>query len=542
MTCTCLSFYRKPSFGFGIFYTLLTFCWCGLTFLIFFNLLLRILINILSKFKSNLCQILFKLNHYLSYKRNSINTGLSYTKKNTSYKTGSSVLSFRKDNKRRISIGVTYKLEHKRFISEQHFNCKNIKGENVDKHFHDIPWYLKPTVISDFNKDNVQLYPTSIEQANTVLTDVSNYTSKLKRKGSANIDDWIKINSSYKETIKGRYLVLKKFDNQVIASIPQSDKALREVFLYIMYYILKKYPYVFKLVNINNRIHIYNCITDRKYNISSIENLTKLNISRILTLNLAEDFNILELGSEDKWYLTATISCCAIGWYPCERIGWDLVSLHRQAPKWEFGKGAYAKSYATALHVHVKHDKLMHRDTIFFANSNDFFLPLNVFNEIDTKNIVGTTIGCRPQDVYLRREHQMFFRLPKTNAILFTVHTYVQDITTLDITDLLALRKHALYLKDEIKIYFNKFYNYKEEALSRKDLQEFKNLKEMDFNYQDWLDIQLLINECDTKYEDILSQIAILENNIEYFKTFVDYHQVNRWLPILNYYIAKNVM
>lgn len=43
MTCFSLSFYRKPSFGFGIQYFVLTLCGCGLTILIHFNILLGFL-------------------------------------------------------------------------------------------------------------------------------------------------------------------------------------------------------------------------------------------------------------------------------------------------------------------------------------------------------------------------------------------------------------------------------------------------------------------------------------------------------------------
>nr|YP_009240964.1 hypothetical protein [Cairneyella variabilis]AMK08993.1 hypothetical protein [Cairneyella variabilis] len=46
VTCFSLSFYRKPSFRFRIKYIILTFCWCGLTFFVYFYILLRFLINL----------------------------------------------------------------------------------------------------------------------------------------------------------------------------------------------------------------------------------------------------------------------------------------------------------------------------------------------------------------------------------------------------------------------------------------------------------------------------------------------------------------
>jgi hypothetical protein len=44
-----------------------------------------------------------------------------------------------------------------------------------------------------------------------------------------------------------------------------------------------------------------------------------------------------------------------------------------------------------------------------------------------------------PSEIYIRRERQTFNRLPISDAILFTVHTYITPLTSLDDKDLAAL-------------------------------------------------------------------------------------------------------
>jgi hypothetical protein len=53
--------------------------------------------------------------------------------------------------------------------------------------------------------------------------------------------------------------------------------------------------------------------------------------------------------------------------------------------------------------------------------------------------IIGKTVGFRYEDICVRRELQTAIRLPKSQAILFTVKTFVDPLTSLTDEELLVL-------------------------------------------------------------------------------------------------------
>ena len=58
-----------------------------------------------------------------------------------------------------------------------------------------------------------------------------------------------------------------------------------------------------------------------------------------------------------------------------------------------------------------------------------------------------------PSDIHVRRERQTFVRLPRTNAILFTVRTYMRPLTSLDDEELAAVVDIAGRWSDDLAVY-----------------------------------------------------------------------------------------
>lgn len=316
-------------------------------------------------------------------------------------------------------------------------------------HFNDIPLFLMPTVTSKFNKNGNQSSPTYIEEADSVLTPIASYSTKMKNAGPVDINNIIKINASYKNHIKIREHLWYNRRGEITQYKPGTLEAWQEFTKYILAIAVNKYPYVFKIEMLNNnKKYFHNLITGLNYDISNIDDLSIDKIFKILTLNFIEDFNLLSPEGVDEdltWYLKGTISSCAIGWHPRERIGWEISTLHNKAPYWEEGNGSFAKAYAKAFAQNCIGSLVFDRDSMFFANSSEFYLPENIF-KTRGNNIIGISPGFRAKDVYLRREYQIFFRVPKTNCIFFVVKTYSQDLTTLNFNDLKALEGKGSFL------------------------------------------------------------------------------------------------
>lgn len=57
------------------------------------------------------------------------------------------------------------------------------------------------------------------------------------------------------------------------------------------------------------------------------------------------------------------------------------------------------------------------------------------------------------KDLIVRRERQTFMRLEKTNAVLFTVRTYIRPMTELRGEEIKALRSQILGWEEEVRLY-----------------------------------------------------------------------------------------
>lgn len=80
------------------------------------------------------------------------------------------------------------------------------------------------------------------------------------------------------------------------------------------------------------------------------------------------------------------------------------------------------------------------------------YLPKHEVKSPLTKDI-GVKVGYRFKDLYLRRELQTFFRLPKSGHIVFSVRTFIQPLNTLSINDLKSLESLALKYSPEVSMY-----------------------------------------------------------------------------------------
>lgn len=58
-----------------------------------------------------------------------------------------------------------------------------------------------------------------------------------------------------------------------------------------------------------------------------------------------------------------------------------------------------------------------------------------------------------PNDIYVRRERQTFTRLEKTNAVLFTVRTYMEKLVDMEATETEALGKQVRGWEGEMAKY-----------------------------------------------------------------------------------------
>jgi len=85
--------------------------------------------------------------------------------------------------------------------------------------------------------------------------------------------------------------------------------------------------------------------------------------------------------------------------------------------------------------------------------SNVFIQTTSVYFQDKPEAIPEDSTLLKAADLTVRRERQTFTRLPKSNAVLFTVKTYMTPLAELGDAELLALRSQLWGWEEEIKCY-----------------------------------------------------------------------------------------
>ncbi|KAK6595230.1 mannosyl transferase [Botrytis cinerea] len=245
----------------------------------------------------------------------------------------------------------------------------------------------------------------------------------LKRLDKSN---WLTIDSTYLPEHELRASLLETHGPCVLQVLPPAVPATYELLEMVIEFLLDRYPDDFSLVDENT---ILNKLTGETSIIGSkcenpLETATRL---------CMEDFNILlqDPSEEDgEWNLMASATLFPAGWKLQERIGSSMAVLHRPVPGWKEKLGKSVNRYFT----HLTPRTCMERSNIFIQTT-----PI-LFQDIPEAP-PSPSFPLTPSDIYVRRERQTFTRLPKSNAVLFTVRTYMEKLVDQNIADMEAMAK-----------------------------------------------------------------------------------------------------
>ncbi|MBK5925800.1 heme-dependent oxidative N-demethylase family protein [Rhodobaculum claviforme] len=108
--------------------------------------------------------------------------------------------------------------------------------------------------------------------------------------------------------------------------------------------------------------------------------------------------------------LTGAILCFPAGWSLDEKIGHPLTRIHTPVPEYDAGLAARVQRLFDGIHV----DRPMWRANVLAYADADLFTP-------------AREGAPRPRPVgpapYVRSERQCLVRLPRTRAVVFSIHT-----------------------------------------------------------------------------------------------------------------------
>lgn len=142
----------------------------------------------------------------------------------------------------------------------------------------------------------------------------------------------------------------------------------------------------------------------------------------LVTLGKAvqEDICILQKQG-DEHVLTAAVLCFPAGWTLAEKGGRALSHIHAPVDVYDDTMARRVQRMFNA----VRSDSPLWRNNYLHYDNADLFQPL-------TEAEAATRRTCtNPQTApYIRAERQSILRLPKTQALVFSIHTYVAKAQT----------------------------------------------------------------------------------------------------------------
>ncbi|KAH7109839.1 hypothetical protein B0J11DRAFT_448750 [Dendryphion nanum] len=239
--------------------------------------------------------------------------------------------------------------------------------------------------------------------------------------------EWLSIDQSYTTFHEARAELLAEMREECIQVTQEGEEACVELMQEVVEFLLKRYPEHFQIHDCGfGRKKIENRITGEEFDLQRPWTCYPLEMCARLAM---EDFNILHKGAfTGEHYLTASATVFPAGWRLRERIGKSVADLHGPVPLWKDVSEILNASYFTRLSP----SSCMQRSSLFIQIAPaDRHLEEILFAQHGKDLFAGDICNLLPRDILIRRESQIFRRLPKSGAVVFTVHTSLEKLTDL---------------------------------------------------------------------------------------------------------------
>ncbi|KAI1807835.1 hypothetical protein F4811DRAFT_573338 [Daldinia bambusicola] len=141
-------------------------------------------------------------------------------------------------------------------------------------------------------------------------------------------DWWIELESTYKTRIAQRKALYAKHGKNVLAWLPGSELACKELMEMVVQFICARYPQYFVLSQDKSRL-------ENKI-LGTVSMIKEKHPLLILLENVPEDFGIMLRDPETGYYhLRAGMVCSALGWNLGTKVGLKLHEIHQPIPDYK---------------------------------------------------------------------------------------------------------------------------------------------------------------------------------------------------------------
>ncbi|KAJ0163380.1 hypothetical protein CTA2_3086 [Colletotrichum tanaceti] len=228
-------------------------------------------------------------------------------------------------------------------------------------------------------------------------------------------DFWIELENTYRDRIAERRDLYAENGEGVLAALPGSELACKELAEMVFQFVCARYPNQFR----REGGVLVNGILGTTTDLAETEPLTAL------LDNVPEDFGVMMRDPETgRYVLRAGVVCSSVGWKMGEKMGLGLPGIHKAVPdykeKMEFSMDRFFTKMTT--------NKPIQRGSWGLEMGRPLFLPSQHpgFAHRESQDP-----DLRPEDVYLRVDWQTLRRLPLSGAVVFNFKALFTPLTDL---------------------------------------------------------------------------------------------------------------
>ncbi|KAK2025746.1 hypothetical protein LX32DRAFT_567510 [Colletotrichum zoysiae] len=216
-------------------------------------------------------------------------------------------------------------------------------------------------------------------------------------------DFWIELENNYKNRIAQRQDLYARHGEDVLACLPGSELACKELMEMAIQFVCARYPNQFK----RNESILVNNILGTTTDLSETEPLV------VLLNNIPEDFAVMIRDHETgRYVLRAGVVCSAVGWKISEKMGMGLPVIHEAVPDYKEKMQFSMDRFFTKMPT----NKPIQRGSWGLEMGQPLYLPSD---DPEFALRQSQRPDLKPEDIYLRVDWQTLRRLPLSGAVVF---------------------------------------------------------------------------------------------------------------------------
>ncbi len=209
--------------------------------------------------------------------------------------------------------------------------------------------------------------------------------------------DWLHADDAYAGQMAERAHLLRSQRDAVLSVLPEAEEAAQELFDTVLAHLPTGFT--------RAADHVL-CPDGRRVPLDRSDPLATLGCI------VQEDLCLMQPRGEVH-ALTGAVLCFPASWMLAEKIGKPLLGIHRPVEGYE---GDLERRVQRLFHG-IREDKPLWRFNALYYDDPTLFQPRS-----ETARRAKVDWATAP---YLRTERQCLVRLPRTQAVVFSIHTYV---------------------------------------------------------------------------------------------------------------------